>query len=388
MAERRMISKSISISERVNDMSIFARLLFTWMIPHADDFGRLPGSPMKLRALVVPMGDETKQEVEDALHEMDQHHLIQWYTIAGTRYIQINGFEKHQSGIHKRTQSRYPGPEEADAPTSSTESSQQFLEVADSSGISQPFPELPDSPGNSQQFPEIPGSSQRFPEIPGSSQRFPEVPGNSQHFQEIPGSSQPFPEVPGNSQHFQEIPGSSQPFPEIPGNSQHFQEVPGISGIYRHEEKRTEKNRKELQPPPAPSSDGQVENSISNKELISELVSSYRKVKHVKPLKGDYSFMGRLYNRYGYEDCYAAIDTLSMKLERAPIDDPLLYLQGILKNTKVIPLRLGEEPSIRFNQPSEQEIKKQQQLEEEMLQLMQARQNQRKEVTHGVVARL
>jgi hypothetical protein len=43
---------------------------------------------------------------------------------------------------------------------------------------------------------------------------------------------------------------------------------------------------------------------------------------------------------------------------------------------------------MRFNQPSEQEIKKQQQLEEEMLQLMQARQNQRKEVAHGVVARL
>jgi hypothetical protein len=342
MAERRMISKSISISERVNDMSIFARLLFTWMIPHADDFGRLPGSPMKLRALVVPMGDETKQEVEDALHEMDQHHLIQWYTIAGTKYIQINGFEKHQSGIHKRTQSRYPGPEEADEPTSSTESSQPFLEVPDSPGISQQFQEIPDSPGNSQRF--------------------------------------------------QEFPGSSQPFPEIPGNSQHFQEFPGSSGIYRHEEKRTEKNGKELQQlPSAPSSDGQVENSISNKELISELVSSYRKAKHVKPLKGDYSFMGRLYNRYGYEDCYAAIDTMSMKLERGPIDDPLLYLQGILKNsqsTKVIPLRLGEEQSMRFNQPSEQEIKKQQQLEEEMLQLMQARQNQRKEVAHGVVARL
>lgn len=56
MANRRMLSKSISISEQANDLSDFAALLFTWMIPHADDWGILPGSARKVKALIVRYG--------------------------------------------------------------------------------------------------------------------------------------------------------------------------------------------------------------------------------------------------------------------------------------------------------------------------------------------
>lgn len=128
MAERRMISKAISISEKVNSLSVFGRLLYTWMIPHADDFGRLPGSPVKVRALVVPMADETIKDVEQALKDMHKHGLIIWYEVDGERFIQITNFEKHQQGLHKRTPSKYPSP-----PNSCHEFSDQ---IANSSSLS------------------------------------------------------------------------------------------------------------------------------------------------------------------------------------------------------------------------------------------------------------
>jgi DnaD/phage-associated family protein len=110
MANRRMISKSISVSERVNQLSTFAALLYTWMISHADDFGRMPGSPAKIKALVIPMQANSISEVEQALQEMDSRKLIVWYEVDDTKYIQFPGWEKHQAGLHKRTNSSYPEP--------------------------------------------------------------------------------------------------------------------------------------------------------------------------------------------------------------------------------------------------------------------------------------
>ena len=134
MAERRMISKAISISEKVNSLSVFGRLLYTWMIPHADDFGRLPGSPAKVRALVVPMADETVKDVEQALADMHERGLIIWYEVDGERFIQITNFEKHQQGLHKRTKSKFPEPPD------------EFREI----------------PGNSEEFPlELEGNKNR-----------------------------------------------------------------------------------------------------------------------------------------------------------------------------------------------------------------------------------
>lgn len=130
MAERRMISKSISVSERVNGLSdTFHMLLFTWMVPHADDFGRLFGSPMKVKALVVPMLDKTIKDVEEALSSLHQEGLIQWYEVGGDQFIQIDKFDRHQTGLHKRTKSKFPEP-----------------------------------PGNSGNFPEIPSEEKRTEE--------------------------------------------------------------------------------------------------------------------------------------------------------------------------------------------------------------------------------
>jgi hypothetical protein len=112
MAEKRMLSKVISISEKVNIelQDTFHMLLYTWMIPHTDDFGRLAGSPAKVKALVIPMLEKTKKDVEEALSCLHDVGLINWYEIDGDRFIQMKDFEQHQSGLHKRTKSKFPEP--------------------------------------------------------------------------------------------------------------------------------------------------------------------------------------------------------------------------------------------------------------------------------------
>jgi hypothetical protein len=112
VAEKRMLSKVISVSEKVNSLpDIFDMLLFTWLIPHTDDFGRMPGSPKKIKALVVPMIDnKSTDDVENALHHLNDAGLIIWYIVNDTHYIQINNFEEHQTGLHKRTKSKIPEP--------------------------------------------------------------------------------------------------------------------------------------------------------------------------------------------------------------------------------------------------------------------------------------
>lgn len=133
MAEKRMISKSISISEKVNLLpDIFDMLLFTWLIPHTDDFGRLTGSPAKVKALVVPMLDKTIKDIESSLIRLHEAELILWYEIERDKYIEVIKSDKHQQGLHKRTKSKYPDP----------------------------------IPGSSGKFREIPGSSGKFQEIP------------------------------------------------------------------------------------------------------------------------------------------------------------------------------------------------------------------------------
>lgn len=111
MAEKRMLSKVISVSEKVNTLpEIFDMLLFTWMIPHADDYGRLPGSPAKIKALVVPMLETSLIGVKHSLERLADKKLILWYEAGGEKIIQIIDNEKHQQGL-KGKKAKYSAPD-------------------------------------------------------------------------------------------------------------------------------------------------------------------------------------------------------------------------------------------------------------------------------------
>jgi hypothetical protein len=131
MATGRILKSQISVSEQVNELSLKAALLFTWMIPHTDDFGRMPGSAKKVKAIVAPMRDDiTCIDVDNALNEMRDKRLIYRYKVNDELFIEMIKFEAHQQGLHKRTKSKFPGPERTDSP-----------------------PETNQFPGNSGKFP-------------------------------------------------------------------------------------------------------------------------------------------------------------------------------------------------------------------------------------------
>ncbi len=111
MAEKRMLSKVISVSEKVNMLpDIFSMLLFTWMIPHADDYGRLAGSPAKVKALVVPMLEKSIRDVEQAIRQLEEQGIIIWYEVAGEKVIEIIDFARHQEGLKSKRKSKFNSP--------------------------------------------------------------------------------------------------------------------------------------------------------------------------------------------------------------------------------------------------------------------------------------
>ncbi|MCL6479930.1 MAG: helix-turn-helix domain-containing protein [Peptococcaceae bacterium] len=66
------------------------------------------------------------------------------------------------------------------------------------------------------------------------------------------------------------------------------------------------------------------------KELIAELVSDYRSIESVEKKRGDYAFLGELYNKYGYGPVLEGISELKMAVSAREVKTPLLYLKGIV----------------------------------------------------------
>lgn len=128
MARGRMISKSLSTSQRflalqdaekgappniwsAGKLAEFAQLLFGLIVVHTDDFGRLQGDAQTVKFQVFPGSPRKLPEFETALLHLHNVDLITLYgDDDGRIYLQVNNFEPHQSGLHKRTKSRFPDP--------------------------------------------------------------------------------------------------------------------------------------------------------------------------------------------------------------------------------------------------------------------------------------
>ncbi|MDP3720808.1 MAG: hypothetical protein Q8T13_23850 [Acidobacteriota bacterium] len=119
MARGRIISKSLSTSQRylalhdvAGKLAEFCQALFPLLVAHSDDFGRMPGDPQTVKFLVFPGSPRKFPEFQAALQHLEQVGLITVYpdpSSGGERIcLQVNNFEAHQSGLHKRTKSRFP----------------------------------------------------------------------------------------------------------------------------------------------------------------------------------------------------------------------------------------------------------------------------------------
>lgn len=106
MARRRYLSTEISIDKAVNRLARehgdFAALLYTWMIPHAEDDATLTGDPEELMLSVVPgRRDKDVADVEAALAAMHDLGLIIWHREAKIVEFPPASFYKYQTYIPK-----------------------------------------------------------------------------------------------------------------------------------------------------------------------------------------------------------------------------------------------------------------------------------------------
>lgn len=109
-----MIHTKINRSLQVDQLSDFAKLLFTWTIPHLDDFGKIEGDPKVLKATVMPLRDNNLVEkIEEAIGELINAGLVIRYEVDGKLIIAFPKFDMHQSGgLGNRTISDLPDPKE------------------------------------------------------------------------------------------------------------------------------------------------------------------------------------------------------------------------------------------------------------------------------------
>jgi hypothetical protein len=114
----RFLSKSVSLSEQLEGVSIEAALLFTWCIPHLDSEGRMLGNPAAVKATAVPLRKEiTLERLPALLFELAtapkddrDRPLVYWYEVQNRALLEFPGFSSHQRGQRKdrEAKSRLP----------------------------------------------------------------------------------------------------------------------------------------------------------------------------------------------------------------------------------------------------------------------------------------
>ena len=106
MSRRRYISTDISTDAKIAELAEYGTLpllLYTWAIPHMDDWGRMTGDARQFKLLVCPALDVSTKEVDEALDQIASVGLWQRYEVDGKKYIAIpkDSWFKHQSYINK-----------------------------------------------------------------------------------------------------------------------------------------------------------------------------------------------------------------------------------------------------------------------------------------------
>jgi hypothetical protein len=118
MARGRLISKTLGTSSRrfvalgveLGRLGEFGQALFPLLIANADDFGRLDGDSFTVKHSVWATSPRSYDDFGRALTAMAKVGLIVLYEHEGRMCLQINDFDTHQPGLHKRTASRFPEP--------------------------------------------------------------------------------------------------------------------------------------------------------------------------------------------------------------------------------------------------------------------------------------
>lgn len=113
MARGRMISKELGSSRRFaalgkTDNGEFAQCLYQLVVTWSDDFGRSSGDAFTVKHRVFPTNARDEASFESALVQMEGVGLIRRWASTDQQVLEVVRFDDHQSGLHKRTQSKFP----------------------------------------------------------------------------------------------------------------------------------------------------------------------------------------------------------------------------------------------------------------------------------------
>ena len=97
MARGRMIDKVVILSKKINAISEGAENLYYRIYVNTDDFGLFHADPKILKGQIYTLRSISVATIGKRLDELIEIGLIKIYEIDGERYLEIVGFEKHQT---------------------------------------------------------------------------------------------------------------------------------------------------------------------------------------------------------------------------------------------------------------------------------------------------
>lgn len=280
MSRRRYISTDISIDRAIGKLveqyGSDAALLYTWMIPHADDEGKLTGDPYEILSLVwSSLRSKTEDDVLRCLGQLSEFDLIIWDEEAKLVYFPVKSFYKYQSYIKPQNRRNVdPEPVQLFAAKSAENAGNNIsaAKSAENSGENI-FPAT--SAENAASFSFPPSFSPSVLEVSGSA----------------PSGSDPSTSPPASGDATAAMDGTPSDGP-VPNGQR-----------------------------------GTIDNP-TNQGVIRELVAEYRKVIPVDLAKqSDWSYMGSVYNQCGTDAVITGIAALRIAFtDGKAVTNPLAYV--------------------------------------------------------------
>jgi hypothetical protein len=117
MARGRLISRTLgssrkfaALQQHAGKLGEFAQSLYPLLVANSDDYGRLAGDAFTVKHAVFPTSARREEEFDKALDAMHLARIVRRFDAEGEQVLQIEDFDAHQPGLHKRTGSKFPEP--------------------------------------------------------------------------------------------------------------------------------------------------------------------------------------------------------------------------------------------------------------------------------------
>lgn len=122
----RNIKPGFFINDDLGQLDIAARMLFIGLWCAADREGRLEDRPLRIKAQIFPYDDV---DIDKLLNDLHESGHINRYEVSGSRYIEVENFQKHQRPHSNEKESEIPAPESGNIDSTLEEKSSTQEEV-------------------------------------------------------------------------------------------------------------------------------------------------------------------------------------------------------------------------------------------------------------------